>query len=440
MDELIRIFSITFKGGLEVSILIVSVTSYLMTRDLHELIKPFYIGLAASVLASMVMILLTPFGMGAENGLVKLDLITILALMLVSMMIAYRCEDLDSHGRISGLIGIAMKIGIAFFSSVLILSTAMRVLLPMLTPSIAEGKLLVLSLGGFGLMLAMVAAFLSVKMGRQIRLGLFTLPTLLLFIAAIKILGSPGLIPSLQAIITKILHDIFHWFIVLLLLPDHPFLSSSVWNFIGIFMRKEIDLTLALIMLTIPPIILLVRIWRKPIPKLPDVKKAAERRKLIAGIIKEKRMKSVPAIACIALIILSGYGTADQKYSIYDPEAEPAVASDGFIAIPLQNISDGKLHRYSYATKDKDVINFLVMKKPDGEMAVTLDYCSICEPKGYAQLGRDLFCKYCGTPIPISSVGRAGGCNPIPVPFHVIDSTLRISAEELLIRYRRIKR
>jgi uncharacterized membrane protein len=63
------------------------------------------------------------------------------------------------------------------------------------------------------------------------------------------------------------------------------------------------------------------------------------------------------------------------------------------------------------------LVPFFTVRRPDGSLAVALDLCEICQPKGYAQMGRGyVFCKYCKTPIPADTVGQPGGCNPVPLP------------------------
>ena len=46
-----------------------------------------------------------------------------------------------------------------------------------------------------------------------------------------------------------------------------------------------------------------------------------------------------------------------------------------------------------------------------------LDACAICKPDGYGQAEGTVICYYCKTLIPLETVGKPGGCNPVPVPF-----------------------
>jgi uncharacterized membrane protein len=54
---------------------------------------------------------------------------------------------------------------------------------------------------------------------------------------------------------------------------------------------------------------------------------------------------------------------------------------------------------------------------PAGKLTVDLDACAICKPDGYGQTEGTVICYYCKTLIPLETVGKPGGCNPVPVPF-----------------------
>jgi uncharacterized membrane protein len=66
------------------------------------------------------------------------------------------------------------------------------------------------------------------------------------------------------------------------------------------------------------------------------------------------------------------------------------------------------------------------MKKPDGTLSVCLDACEICAPDGYGQSKDHVVCLYCNTPIPFDTVGKPGGCNPIPLAALVTDKEVRV--------------
>jgi uncharacterized membrane protein len=67
----------------------------------------------------------------------------------------------------------------------------------------------------------------------------------------------------------------------------------------------------------------------------------------------------------------------------------------------------------------------------NGEVRVCLDACEICGDKGYFEHGGAMVCRNCMSPIALNSVGRSGGCNPIPLPSHAVGGKVTVSASDL---------
>jgi uncharacterized membrane protein len=95
------------------------------------------------------------------------------------------------------------------------------------------------------------------------------------------------------------------------------------------------------------------------------------------------------------------------------------------------DLEDGKLHKFSVREKGREARFFVMMTPPD-KLAVTLDACAICKPEGYGQAEGSVICYYCKTLIPLETVGKPGGCNPVPVPFEEKGEAVSIDALTLL--------
>ena len=76
-------------------------------------------------------------------------------------------------------------------------------------------------------------------------------------------------------------------------------------------------------------------------------------------------------------------------------------------------------------------VRFFVVER-SGELTVVLDACAICQPEGYGQSEGTVICYYCKTLIPLETVGKPGGCNPIPVPFTTDAGGVHLSVETLV--------
>jgi len=62
---------------------------------------------------------------------------------------------------------------------------------------------------------------------------------------------------------------------------------------------------------------------------------------------------------------------------------------------------------------------------------VCFDACEICGDKGYFEQGGAMVCRNCMSPIVLNSVGRSGGCNPIPLPSREVGGRIVISTADL---------
>ena len=75
---------------------------------------------------------------------------------------------------------------------------------------------------------------------------------------------------------------------------------------------------------------------------------------------------------------------------------------------------DGHIHFYEVVLPEGAVRFFAI--QVGQELRTCLDACEICGDKGYFESSGSVVCRNCTSPIAISSIGRTGGCNPIPLP------------------------
>lgn len=278
-----------------------------------------------------------------------------------------------------------------------------------------------------GLFAGIALAFGLFRLSRLIRLGrFFNFSGLLFLIVAIKALWEPAIVSSIEVIIARILHDLVHWVVVFMLMPDHIYLTQNYWNLLAFFFRKDTSLVMNLAFILSLGVFSVVYLLSRQFPEIKEVSRGADRRKIWAGIKKARRRQAFSTLTACAILLVVGYNAFGAGKGLYEPTPKPlSVNAQGFAEAPVSKVSDGLIHVYSHTYKEKS-IRFIVIKKPDGSFAVALDCCLICPPTtpiGYAQMGRDLFCIYCGTPIPIDTVGKPGGCNPIPIPFKLIKAS-----------------
>lgn len=266
-----------------------------------------------------------------------------------------------------------------------------------------------------GGLLAFLIGFVAQKLFNRFSFEkVFSLWNFLIYAVGIKIIWEPFLIPSLETLISRLSHDFAHYLVVLLLVPDHPYLTTFFFNLLALLFRKTTSLFLNYFVFLFLALFLVIFTLSRPFPTLTGVK-APERRKIWASLKRERRLKVWP----VFLALLLFFGLAFQAYTseteLYQSSPEPLDITDRLGRIKKEDLGDGMLHVYSFEKGEE--VRVIAIKKPDGSMAVCLDVCLICPPEGYAQLESDLFCLYCGTPIPINTVGQPGGCNPVPLSF-----------------------
>ncbi|MDC0610913.1 Fe-S-containing protein [Vibrio sp.] len=87
------------------------------------------------------------------------------------------------------------------------------------------------------------------------------------------------------------------------------------------------------------------------------------------------------------------------------------------INIDKNDLLDGNLHRFAWVADDGKVVRFFIINRYPGQnkLAVVFDACLLCGDQGYIQKGNQVICLACGVHIFIPSIGKMGGCNPIPI-------------------------
>jgi len=277
----------------------------------------------------------------------------------------------------------------------------------------------------------------------------FDLPQFLLFLAIVKLFGGGikgiaelSLIPSLQAGFMKFSHDFVHHTFVILMVPDHPLLQTTAWNFIALFFGPNFASIVSLFILLLFPLMFIYYSLLSPMPE-PDVKTPAQKRKIKSLILSDRRKKALPVIAFVLIISISWFYEKGETVSrLYNPKSMPVVEDKGMILIPVKdptmNLMDGRLHKFSLALKNEK-ITIMAIRKSKDEISICLDACEICPPEGYGQIEGHVVCIYCNTPIPIETLGEPGGCNPIPLSFSIDEKFIKISLDEILKKWEYVK-
>jgi uncharacterized membrane protein len=114
------------------------------------------------------------------------------------------------------------------------------------------------------------------------------------------------------------------------------------------------------------------------------------------------------------------------------PGAEPATAlapEGGSVSFDTGLLADGRMHFFQ-APLDQGSVRFFAIRV-GGDVRTNLDACEICGPIGYFLEGGTVVCRNCTSPIALTSLGRHGGCNPIPVRSRIDGARVIVALEDL---------
>ncbi|MDR2112489.1 MAG: Fe-S-containing protein [Candidatus Accumulibacter sp.] len=91
--------------------------------------------------------------------------------------------------------------------------------------------------------------------------------------------------------------------------------------------------------------------------------------------------------------------------------------ADDTIRLPLAPLMNGDLHRFAWVSDDGRLVRFFIINRQEGRVspAVVFDACLLCGDKGYVQSGDQVICVGCGVYMFKPSIGKPGGCNPVPL-------------------------
>lgn len=236
--------------------------------------------------------------------------------------------------------------------------------------------------------------------------------------------------------VMKLIHDLVHQAFESLLVPDHPFFRTDVWEYIGLLFGNSVGFWGGLIIWFLPLAALCLAIAGQPDPSVAHIRQGAMRRKQVAAYFRARRCQLIVPFFAGLILITAVYSSCNPTVEYWDPKPIAIKASpSGEIHIPLKagdiDLTDGNLHKYSLAV-GANKVRFFILQRPGGGLTVVLDACAICQPEGYGQAEGMVICYYCKTLIPVETVGKPGGCNPVPVVFSHDDAAVHLTSQELV--------
>jgi FTR1 family protein len=406
---MLQAFIITLREGVEAALIVGITLAYLAKIGRNDLRKSVYAALAAAFVGSIGVALLISH-MKWNQDIFEGWVMLIAAGFVVTMIIFMMKTGRKLKGQIEGKVGLLASddawIGLFLLVFLMVLREGVETVLILSAVTLNSSELLSFIGTSLGVVVAVAFGVMFVKGSVKINLQkFFKVTTAILFFVAAQLLISG-------------LHE----------LSENGVLPSSreEMAIIGPIVRN--DLFFFITILVLAALMVLFEMKSRQPGELPTSGPA--RRKALWTTRRERLwMASVYTCSFIFIVMVTASFIYEKSASALSPATEVSFVN-GKVAVPLNQVYDGDLHRFETKVGEVEV-RFWIYQKPDGKIATLFDACEICGPVGFYKGPSGIVCKNCAAPINPQSVGMPGGCNPIPLKAEVTGDAVIISEADV---------
>jgi len=411
---MLEAFIVTLREGVEAALIVGITLAYLSKINRPDLRKSVYAALVSAFVGSLAVAALlsrTHWNQDIFEGWVMLAAAFFVVTMIVFMMKTGRKLKGQIEGKVGLLAGEDAWFGLFLFVFLMVLREGVETVLILSAVSLNSTELLSF-LGTFlGVVVAVLFGVMFVKGSVRINLQkFFRVTTVILFFVAAQLiisglheLSENGVLPSSKTEMAII----------------GPIVRNDLFFFITIF--------------ALAALMVLFEVKRREPGTLST--SAAERRKAVWSARRERLwMASVYASSFVFIVLVTAEFIYTKSVSALSPATEVTFVN-GQVSIPLTQVQDGDLHRFS-AQENGTTVRFWLYQKPDGKIATVLDACEICGAVGFYKGRNGVVCKNCAAPINPQSVGMPGGCNPVPLKAQITADAVIIQEADIAARSR----
>jgi high-affinity iron transporter len=406
---MLEAFIVTLREGVEAALIVGITLAYLSKINRPELRKSVYAALISAFVGSLGVAALlsrTQWNQDIFEGWVMLAAAFFVVTMIIFMMKTGRKLKGEIEGKVGLLAGRNAWFGLFAFVFLMVLREGVETVLILSAVTLNSTELLSFMGTFLGVVAAVVFGVMFVKGSVRINLQkFFRVTTVILFFVAAQLVISG-------------LHE----------LSENGVLPSSKTEMaiIGPIVRN--DLFFFITILALAALMVLFEVKRREAEPLPA--SAAERRKAVWSTRRERLwMASVYASSFVFIVLVTAEFIYTKSVSALSPATEVTFVN-GQVSIPLTQVMDGDLHRFS-AQESGTTVRFWLYQKPDGKIATVLDACEICGAVGFYKGPNGVVCKNCAAPINPQSVGTPGGCNPVPLKAQVTSDAVIIQEADI---------
>lgn len=412
MENLFSALVITLREGVEGALAVAIVLLYLRKTGKQNLSSAVWTGLLTAIAASVAGgFLLERLAVSGEivEGFLMLAAAFFVGTMILWMWrsarglkkaIETRIDQITASDEPGGRGG---WIALFLFTFLMIVREGIETVIFLSAVNLTTSAILSFLGGIIGLLLAVIFGIFFVRGSLRIDLGRF-----------FKITGIVLLIFVIQLLIGGV-HELAEGGLINI--------GPRAMALIGPVVKNN---ALFLIGMLLIPVLMLLIPGKDRAPS-KDVSSRAEQRLQVSREKKQKTWRTGAAILAICIVLFMSYDFVYSQNRTLTPPVEVS-AINGEVRIPVESVSDGKLHRFVLSGSQ---IRFIVMKIDEGRIATAFDACEICGSQGYVQEGGALICLNCSADINTATIGQRGGCNPILLFSRIQDSTLIIPVSSL---------
>ncbi|HLZ42601.1 MAG TPA: Fe-S-containing protein [Candidatus Sulfotelmatobacter sp.] len=391
---MLQAFIITLREGVEAALIVGITLAYLAKIGRADLRKTVYAALGAAFLGSIgvaIVISRTHLNEDIFEGWIMLVAAFFVVTMVIFMMKTSRKLKGEIESKVGLLAGNDAWFGLFAFIFLMVLREGAETVLILSAVSLNSTELMSFLGTLLGVICAIAFGVMFVKGSVRINLQkFFKVTTAIMFLVAAQLLVSglhelseSGVLPSSKREMALI----------------GPIVSNDWFFFVTIFAMAAL-------------MVLFEAKRRSPV--VAANASPAQRRKAAWSARRERLwMGSVYVFSFLFIAMVTAEFVYAKSISSLSP-ATPVTFTNGKVAIPLAQVSDGDLHRFRAKVNGAD-IRFWLYRKPDGKVATVFDACEICGSVGFYKTANGVVCKNCAAPINPQSVGTAGGCNPVPL-------------------------
>src|SRR6202140_2703826 len=390
---MLQAFIITLREGVEAALIVGITLAYLTKIGRQELRKTVYAALIAAFLGSIVVAVVisrTHLNEDVFEGWIMLVAAFFVVTMVIFMMKTARKMKGEIEGKVGLLAGNDAWFGLFVFIFLMVLREGAETVLILSAVSLNSTELMSFLGTLLGVLAAIAFGVMFVKGSGRINLQkFFRITTAILFLVAGQLvisglheLSESGVIASSKREMAII----------------GPIVRNDWFFFVTIFALAAL-------------IILFEAKRREPVLVAAS---PAERRKAAWSARRERMwMISVLTFSFVFIALITAEFVYAKSISNLSPATE-VTFTNGRVSIPLAQIADGDLHRFQ-AQENGTAIRFWLYQRPDGKIATVFDACEICGSVGFYKSANGVVCKNCAAPINPQTVGKPGGCNPVPL-------------------------